>query len=184
VIILGFGVFTAGPAHADFTVTPATITMTEGGTASILLMDTDNERFSIGCPRGYGSQTHFENRSIVFTSDSGATAITVQFSTNYAGVLPKQEALRDQVAANRPTASLVISSTAGTGLGPAQSFDLFQPAGNSLMLRIRDAYVAYPEGSVEFTFSCASADFDKKKVEFMLLLNSFRLLNKDTKINP
>lgn len=158
--------------------------MTEGGTASILLMDTDNERFSIGCPRGYGSQTHFENRSIVFTSDSGATAITVQFSTNYAGVLPKQEALRDQVAANRPTASLVISSTAGTGLGPAQSFDLFQPAGNSLMLRIRDAYVAYPEGSVEFTFSCASADFDKKKVEFMLLLNSFRLLNKDTKINP
>ena len=88
------------------------------------------------------------------------------------------------VVSDHPGSTLAFVSAAGIGIGPAVAFDLFVPAGTNLMLRMRDVYVPYSEGSVELTFSCNSADFDRQKIEFMLMLNSFRLLDKDTKINP
>jgi hypothetical protein len=158
--------------------------MAEGGAADVLLMAVDNENFSIRIPRGYRAQSHPESRTVNFASESGATAISVHFSTNYARVLPKKETLGEQVVSNRPGATLAAISTAGTGVGPAVSYDLFQPAGKDLMLRVRDVYVPYSEGSVELTFSCNSADFDKQKIEFMQAVNSFRLLDKNATTNP
>jgi hypothetical protein len=184
VVMLALAASSSALAQSDFKATAATIATAEGGSRSILLVDTDNERFSLSIPQGYGSQSHADTRSILFTSGGGVSVITVRFTTNYPGALPKQDKLRDQVAAHHPGASLVGSSMSATGFGPAQCFDLFQPAGNGLMLRIRDVYVAYPEGSVELTFSCNSADFDKQKYSFGRLLNSFRLLPKDAKTNP
>jgi hypothetical protein len=171
----------AGP---DFKVTATTVEMTEGGADFILLVETDSRRFTLSIPKGYGSETQADTRTIVFTSDVGASAITVRFSTNYAGALPNADKLRDQVAASYRTASLVASSAASTGFGPALSFELYQPAGKGLMLRIRDVYASYAEGSVELTFSCNNNDFDKQKIGFMRLLNSFRLVAKDDKVNP
>jgi hypothetical protein len=171
-------------AQADFTATATTVAMAEGGLQDILFVGADNERFSITIPRGYGSQARADIRSIIFTSANGDSMITVRFTTNYAGALPKKDRLSDAVAANHPGASLVSSSVVPTDFGPSQSFDLFQPAANGTLVRIRDAYVAYPEGSVELTFSCNSADFDKKKFGFARLLYSFRLLPKDAKTNP
>jgi hypothetical protein len=183
-MVLALAAPASAPAQTDFKATPTTIAMAEGGSQSVLLVETDNERFSFSIPRGYGSQVRAETRTIVFTSGAGASVITVQFTTNYAGALPRQEALRDHVAANHPGASLVASTAASTGFGPAQSFELFRPAGNGVLLRVRDVFAAYPEGSAELTFSCNSADFDKEKPRFTQLLNSFRLLAKDGKTNP
>ncbi len=180
-MLLATVVSSSALAQPDFNATPTTITTAEGGREDILLVDTDNERFSLSIPKGYGSQAHADTRSIKFTSGTGISAITVQFTTNYPGQLPKLEKLRDQVAANHPGASLVASSVSATDFGPAQTFELFQPADGGLMLRIRDVYVAYPEGSVELTFSCNDADFDKQKLGFARLLNSFHLLPKDVK---
>jgi hypothetical protein len=183
-IMLALGASMSALAQSDFTATPATIANAEGGNQSILLVDTDNERFSFCIPIGYGSQANADSRSVVLTSGAGVSVITVRFSTNYPGALPRQDKLRDQVAANHHGASLVASSAASTAFGPAESFDLFQPAGNGAMLRMRDVFAAYPEGSVELTLSCDSADFDKQKRGFGLLLNSFRLLPRDAKKNP
>jgi hypothetical protein len=108
----------------------------------------------------------------------------MRFTAAYAGSLPEGNALRDRVAANHPKASLVSSAQSTTALGPAQIFDLMQPAANGSIVRMRDAYVAYPEGSVELSFSCNSADFDKKKFGFARLLYSFRLVTKDAKGTP
>jgi len=183
-MMLALGATSSGLAQPDFGTTATTIAMTEGGTENILLVETDNERFSLSNPRGYGSQARPETRTIIFTAADGASVINIRFTTNYPGALPRQEKMRDQVAANHRAASLVASSPASTGFGPAQSFDLFQPAGNGLMLRTREVFASYPEGSVELTFSCNSADFDKLKREFGRLLNSFRLVPKDGKTNP
>jgi hypothetical protein len=183
-LLLALGASFSAWAQPSFKATSSIISMAEGGSQTILLVETDNERFSLSIPRGYGSQARADTRSVIFTSDNGASVITVQFTTNYPGALPKQDKLRDQVAARHPGASLVASAMAGTGFGPAQSFDLYRPAGNGLLLRIRDVYVAYPEGSAELTISCNSADFDKQKIGFMQQLNSFRLLPKDVKTNP
>lgn len=176
-MMLALGASSSALAQHGFSATPATIAMVEGGNDSILTVETDGERFSFSIPIAYGSQVRADTRTVTFTSDVGASIINVQFSTNYPGGLPQKDKLRDQVAAKHPGASLV----AAWGFGPATSFDLFRPAGNGLMLRIRDAYVAYPEGNVELTFTCNSADFDKQKLAFMRLLNSFRLLPKDDK---
>jgi hypothetical protein len=183
-IILGILAGSEIVCQAQFTATATTIMMAEGGAADVLLMGVDNDNFSIRIPRGYRAQCHPESRTIKFDSESGASAISVRFSTNYARVLPKKEVLGDLVVSDHPGASLAATSVAGTGVGPAVSFDLFVPAGNGLMLRMRDIYVSYARGSVQLTFSCSSADFDKEKIEFMQAANSFRLLDKNTTTNP
>lgn len=182
--MLALGASSAALAQPCFKATPTTIDMVEGGSQSITLVETGNERFSLVNPTGYGSESRPDTRTLIFTSAGGGSVITLQFTTNYAGALPQPDRLRDMVAANHPGASLVASAAASTGFGAAQSFDLFQPAGNALMLRIRDVYAAYSEGSVELTFSCNSVDFDKEKLGFAHLLNSFRLLPKDGKRKP
>lgn len=184
VIILGILACAEIECDAQFTATTTTITMAEGGTANVLLVAVDNDNFSIRIPRGYRPQAHPESRTINFASESGASAISLRFSTNYARALPKKEILGEQVISNHSGAALASISQAGTGVGPAVSYDLFVPAGHNLTLRMRDIYVSYAEGSVELTFSCDIADFDKQKLEFMLAVNSFRLLDKNATINP
>lgn len=171
-------------AQSDFRATATTVAMAEGGTDNVLLVETDNERFSISIPRGYVSQANAGMRSITFTANTGDSVITMRFTTNYAGSLPKEETLRDTVAGNHGTASLVGTASSRTDLGALETFDLFQPAANGLIVRLRDAFVAYPEGSVEFMFSCNNTDFDKQKLGFSRLVYSFRMLPKDAKNNP
>jgi hypothetical protein len=183
-IIFAILAFSVTVCRAQFTVTATTITMAEGGTAGVLLIGVDNESFTICVPRGYRPQSHPESRTINFASESGASAIAVRFSTNYARVLPKKEILGGQVVSNHSGATLAAILNAGTGVGPAVAYDLFQPAAKDLMLRIREIYVPYSEGSVELTFSCNSADFDRQKIEFMQAVNSFRLLDKNATLNP
>lgn len=147
----------------------------------MLLIETDSRKFSIGAPVLYGRQVHLQTGLILFTSASGSSVMTVQFSTNYPGTLPPQDRLRDTVAANHPGASLVKSAVCYTDFGRGQDFELFQPTRDGLMLKLRDAYVSYPEGSVEFTLSSNGKDYDKEKRSFARLLNSFRCMPEDAK---
>ncbi|MGA2177091.1 MAG: hypothetical protein ABSH38_19110 [Verrucomicrobiota bacterium] len=167
-----------------FRVYPRTEVAGEGTRENVLLMEAGNERFELGVPRGYGTQIHLETLSIVFTSRTGASVISVQVSTNYPAALPKQEDLRNEVARKYPGASLVQSSVCFTDFGPGQCFELIRPVADGLTVRLRDAYVSYPEGSFEFTFTCNGADYDKEKLSFTRLLNSFRLQPEPAKKNP
>jgi len=167
----------------DFKVYPSYIGSSEGGRHSILMVEMDGAQFSIGSPKLYGSQVFPDTRTIVFTSTLVASVMTVHFTTNYPGKLPEQDQLRDEVAAKYPTASLVSSSSCFTDFGQGQCFELFLPTGDGLMLRMRDAYVSHPAGSVEFTFSCNGADYDKQKLFFSRLLNSFQRVKESAKRN-
>jgi hypothetical protein len=174
------------PAAAQplFRVISSTVTSAEGGLVNVLLVQAGDEHFSLRIPKGYGTQVRLESRSIVFTSESGASAITMQVTTNYPGTLPKMEELRDLVAKKHPGASLVQSSSCISDYGSGLCFDLFQPTQNNLTVRIRDAYFSYPEGSFEFTLTCNSADYDKSRLSFAWLLNSFRLQPEPAKKEP
>jgi hypothetical protein len=105
-------------------------------------------------------------------------------STNYAGALPKMEVLRDQVAQKYSTASLVQTSPCHTSCGVGLLFDLFQPAAGNSTMRIRDGYISFPEGSFEFTLSCDAKEYDKNRLSFAWLLNSFRLQTPSATTNP
>jgi hypothetical protein len=168
----------------DFRAYPSTETTTEGGIVNILVIQVENEHFQLRTPKDYGAQIRQNDQSIVFTSQSGASVIAVKMSTNFAGSLPKMETLRDQVAQKYATASLVQTSSCHTSCGLGLLFDLFQPAAGNSTMRIRDGFVSFPEGSFEFTLSCDSREYDKNRLSFAWLLNSFRLQSQSAKTNP
>jgi hypothetical protein len=170
--------------QSEFKVYPTTESTGEGGIVSIMVIQTDTQHFQIRVPKGYGSQVRQNDQSIVFSSVNGNSIITMKWSTNYAGSLPKMEDLRDQVARRYPSASLVQTSPCHTSCGGGLLFDLFQPAAGNLTMRIRDGYVSFPEGSMEFTLSCDSRDYDKNRLSFTWLLNSFRLQPQSVTPNP
>jgi hypothetical protein len=176
--------FSLAFGQPEFKVYPSTETMQEGGAVNLLIIQTDHEHFGLRIPKGYGSQVRQFDQSIVFTSQTGSSVITVTMSTNYAGALPKKEVLRDEVAKKHPGASLAQTSTCYTSCGTGVLFDLFQPAAGNLTVRMRDAYLAFHEGSFEFTLSCDSQDYDKNQLSFAWLLNSFRLQTEPAKKNP
>jgi hypothetical protein len=170
--------------QGEFKVYPSTEATVEGGDVSILVIQTDTQRFQVRGPKGYGAQGRQSDQSILFSSLAGTSVITMKLSSNYAGSLPKMEDLRDQVARKYSTASLVQTSPCHTACGTGLVFDLFQPAAGNLTMRIRDGFVSFPEGSFEFTFSCDSRDYDKNKLSFTWLLNSFRLQPQSATTNP
>jgi hypothetical protein len=167
-----------------FNVIPGTEPTAEGGNVSILLVQTGQQRFSLRLPKNYGVQVRQADQRIVFTSATGSSVITVQWSTNYPGSLPKTEILRDTVAARHPAASLVQTSPCYSQYASGLMFDLFQPTAGNLTLRMRDAYVSTPAGSFEFTLSCDLADYDKARLSFAWLLNSFRSAAEAAKKEP
>lgn len=170
--------------QAVFKVVPANEPTPEGGNVSVLLVQSGGQRFSLGNPRGYGAQVRTAEQSIVFTGRTGSSVITVQWSTNYPGGLPKTAILRDTVAAKHPSASLVQTSPCSTQYGSGLLFDLFQPAGGNVTLRLREAYVSIDEGSVEFTLSCDLADYDNARLSFACVLNSFHSVAEPVKKEP
>ena len=167
-----------------FNVVPGTEPTPEGGNVSVLLVQTGHDRFSLRLPKNCGVQVRQADQRIVFTSATGSSVITVQWSTNYPGSLPKTETLRDTVAAKHPAASLVQTSPCYSQYASGLMFDLFQPTAGNLTLRTRDAYISTPEGSFEFTLSCDLADYDKARLSFAWLLNSFRSAAESAKKEP
>jgi hypothetical protein len=168
----------------EFKVSPATETMLEGGIVNILVIQSGDDYFDLQVPKGYGAQIRQSEESIVFTSETGSSVITVKMSTNYPGALPKMEQLRGVVVTNHPTATLAQTSFCYTSFGAGQQFDLFQPVGGNLTMRLRDAYVSFPHGSFEFILSCDNREYDRNRFSFAWLLNSFRLRAGPAKKNP
>jgi hypothetical protein len=168
----------------EFRVFPSTEATAEGGNVNILVIQTDNEHFQLRVPKKYSAQVHQSEQTIVLTSQNASSVITLKMTTNYAGALPKMETLRDEVAKKYATASLVQTSPCYTSCGAGLLFDLFQPVGGNLTVRMRDAYVAFPEGSFEFTLSCDVREYDQHRLSFSWLLNSFRLQAKPAIMNP
>jgi hypothetical protein len=156
----------------------------EGGNVSILILQTGKRQFEMRVPVKYGVQVYPGQQSIVFASETGSSVITVKMTTNYPGALPKMEELRDLVARKHATASLVQTSPCYADCGQGLLFDLFQPAANNSMVRIRDAYISFPEGSFEFTLSCDLREYDKNRISLVWLLNSFRQRPEPAKKRP
>ncbi len=183
-LLLVMGVVAPAWGQPLFRVIPSAITTAEGGQVNVLLIQAGEERFSLRVPKGYGTQVRVESRSILFTSENGVSSIAVQVTTNYPGALPKTQELRDTVAKKYPRASLVQTSPCLSEYGAGLCFDLFLPTEHNLTVRIREAYISYAEGSFEFTFTCNGADYDKSRLGFVWLLNSFRLQPEPAKKEP
>jgi hypothetical protein len=156
----------------------------EGDNANILVIETGDQKFELSVPKKFGAQFDNGERSIVFTSQNGSSVMTVKMSTNYAVKLPKMEDLRDEVARQYPSASLVQSSPCHTSYGTGLLFDLFQPAAGGMTIRMRHGFISFPKGSFEFTLSCDVRDYDQNRLSYAWLLNSFRLQTEPARKDP
>jgi hypothetical protein len=163
---------------------PTTETMIEGGAVDLLVLNAGKQSFALEIPKNYGTQVRLETSSVLFTSLSNISLITVQVTTNFPGTLPLSDDLQAIVAAKFPGASILQPFPCVTGCGPGRGFDLVRPAADGLTVRLRDAYLSFPSGSVEFTFTCNGADFDRQRLGFSRLLNSFRLYSENVTNSP
>jgi hypothetical protein len=182
-IIMALAALGAASAFGQpvFNVTASTEATAEGGNVNILILQTAKEQFELRVPVKYGAQARPAQQSIVFASETGSSVITLKMTTNYPGALPKMEELRGRVARKYATASLVQTSPCYADCGSGLVFDLFQPAADNMMVRMRDAYIPFAEGSFEFTLSCDLREYDKNRLSFVWLLNSFRLRTEPAK---
>ena len=147
----------------------------EGGRVHTLVLESGREHLVTRVPKDYGVTVESETKSVVLRESAGTISITIRMTTNSPGVLPDDNALRaSALAADAGGAFLQIAGCA-TGYRPARFVDSVRSLDPKRAFRTRHAFVACPEGMVEFVFSSKDEAFDKGRVVFNLFLSSFRL---------
>ena len=147
----------------------------EGGTCHKLVVDAGREHLVIRLPRGYAATVENETQSVVFRESTGSISIAMRVTTNSPGAMPDDETLRANALAANPGASILQTSSCATGYKPARFVDTIRSLDPKRSVRTRHAFVACPEGTVEFLFSSKEEAFDKGRVVFNLFLSSFRV---------
>ena len=165
----------AARAQSDFHAYPATEDLIEGGRVEKLTVVSSNLQFNVRPPRGWYRQVDEASRKIIFTAQSGKSAVTVQFTTNSPGTLPAEDILRAQVRQAHPGAGIVQSSVCPTGYRPGVFFDLVRVPAPQVVQRMRHAFVAQPAGQVEFVLTASDDEFEKDRLIFMAALRDFRV---------
>jgi hypothetical protein len=99
----------------------------------------------------------------------------MRVTTNSPGVMPGDEALRASALAANPGGSVLQVASCATGYKPARFVDTVRSLDPIRSVRTRHAFVACPEGIVEFLFSSKDQDFDKDRMTINLFLSSFRV---------
>jgi hypothetical protein len=147
----------------------------EGGTVHTLVVDAGREHLVTRVPRNYAATVENGTQSVVFNEATGSIVIAMRVTTNWPGVMPGDDALRASALAANPGGAVLQVAGCATGYQPARFVDTTRVLDSLRTLRTRHAFVACPEGIVEFMFTAREPDFDKGRVVFNLFLSSFRV---------
>lgn len=165
----------AASAQVPFHAYDSTELLIEGGTVHTLIVDSGTERLTIRMPRGYFASVDKEDQSVVFKEDTGTTAITMRVTTNSPGATPDDDTLRAMALAIHPQENFLQLSSIPTGFKPAPFVDSIHGSDASHSVRSRHAFVACPDGLVEFIFSSKDEAFEDGRIVFNLFMSSFRV---------
>jgi hypothetical protein len=162
-------------AQSDFHAYPGIENLAEGNSAEKLTVISHNLQFNVRPPRDWSHWVNESSRKIVFTSPSGQSALTVQFTTNSPGTLPEKDILRTQALQAHPGAAIYNFAAFATGYRPGVFFDLASIPAPHVVQKIRHAFVAGPAGEVEFILSASEAEFATDRIVLMSMLGAFRV---------
>jgi hypothetical protein len=162
-------------AQSDFHAYSGTEDLIEGGRVDKLTVVSSGLQFNIRPPRGWYRQVDEASQKIIFTSQSGKSAVTIQFTTNSPGALPEEDVLKAQALQAHPGAGLVQSAVCPTSSRPGRYFDLVRVPMPQVVQKIRHAFVSQPYGEVEFVLAASDDEFDKDRQVFMGMLRAFRV---------
>lgn len=174
-LLLFLSLAATAQARGDFRAYPGTENLIEGGRVEKLTVVSSDLQFNVRPPKGWGRQMDMPGRKILFTSPSGRSAITVQFTANSPGTLPPQDTLRQRVLQAHPGAGILQCAVCATGYRPGLLFDLVRMPAPKLVQKMRHAFVPQPAGQVEFVLSASDDEFAKNKLAFMAVLRGFRV---------
>jgi hypothetical protein len=166
---------TMAGAQTDFHAYLTTETLLDDGVVEKLTIVTSNLQFTIRPPREWSRQVNEPGQKIIFESQSGRSAITIQFTGNSPGQLPDEDTLRAQLLQANPGADIRQVSICPTSYKPGVFFDLVMQPAPGASMKARHAFVAEPAGQAEFVLSANSDEFDKSLIVFMATARSFRL---------
>ncbi len=173
-LLLFLSLAAAARAQSDFHAYPGTEDLIEGGRVEKLTVVSSNLQFNVRLPKGWYRQVDEASRKIIFTSQSGRSAVTVQFTTNSPGTLPAEDILRAKALQAHPGAGILQYSVCPTSQRPGVFFDLVRVPAPQVVQKIRHAFVAQPAGQVEFVLSASDDEFEKNRLVFMAMLRAFR----------
>jgi hypothetical protein len=174
-LLLGLLLPAAARAQSSFHVYPGMENLIESSPMETLTVVSSNLQFNLRPPRGWSHQVDETDHKIIFTAQSGRSAVTVQFTTNSPGTLPAEDILRARVLQAHPGAGIVHSGVCPTGYRPGVYFDLLRVPAPGLVQRIRHAYVTQPAGQVEFVMAASDDEFERGKVAMMNTAGAFRV---------
>lgn len=174
-LLLSLSLAAAAQAQSDFHAYSGTEDLIEGGRVDKLTVVCSNLQFNVRPPKGWFRQVDEASRKIIFTSPSGRSAVTIQFTTNSPGTLPAEDVLRAQALQAHPGAGILQSSVCPTGYRPGVFFDLTRVPAPQVVQKIRHAFVAQPLGQVEFVLSSSDDEFRKNSSIVMAMLGAFRV---------
>lgn len=173
--LLCFALAAATRADSDFHANFGTEILAEGGHLDKITVITGSLQFNFRPPKRWAHALDEAGRKIVFTSPSGQSAVTVLFTSRSPGILPDKDMLQAQALQAHPGATILLSSVCPTSYQPGVLFDMQRVAGPGIMQRIRHAFVAQPAGQVEFDLTASDEEYEKAKLAFTSLLQSFRV---------
>jgi hypothetical protein len=174
-LLLLLALTAAARAQGDFHAYAGTENLTEGGQVEKLTVVSSNLEFDVRPPRGWARLVDEANRKIIFTSQSGKSAMTILFTTNSPGTLPEKGLLMAQVLQAHPGGGIYNSAVCSTSYQPGVFFDLTLVPAPHVVQRIRHAYVAQPAGEVEFVLSASDDEFGRNSFLIMSMLRAFRV---------
>jgi hypothetical protein len=165
----------AALAQSDFHVYSGTENLVEGGREETLTVASGRFQFIMHPPRNWPHHMEEASRKIIFTDQSGRSAMTIQFTANSPGALPAADILQAQARQAHPGADILQHAVCPTSSQPGVFFDLVRIPSPQVVQKIRHAFVAQPAGQVEFVLTASDDEFERGKVIFMSLLQSFRV---------
>jgi hypothetical protein len=174
-LLLFLSLAAAARAQSGFHAYPGTEDLIEGGRVDKLTVVCSNLQFNVRPPKGWYRQVDEASRKIIFTSQSGRSAVTVQFTANSPGTLPAEDILRAQVLQAHPGAGILQYSVCPTSYRPGVFFDLARVPAPRVVQKIRHAFVPQPAGQVEFVLSASDDEFEKNRLVIMAMLRAFRM---------
>jgi hypothetical protein len=174
-LLLFLSLAAAARAQSDFHAYPGTENLIEGGPVDKLTVVSGNLQFNVRPPRGWYRRVDEASRKIIFTAQSGRSAVTVQFTANSPGTLPAEDVLRAQALRAHPGAGILQYSVCPTGYRPGVFIDLVRVPAPQVVQKIRHAFVAQPAGQVEFVLSASEDEFRQNCSVIMAMLGAFRV---------
>ena len=170
---------TVCPVHAEttFRLFTRNESIPENGVVTYTVLRANESEFTFLPPPQWKLEIDRKAGSLSWTSPDYRCLIQMQVNAGSSNRAPKlnSEELKKALLARHKQASILGEFPCYTSGLTGIAFDWERPGDSGLAIRSRSAFVPITDGTAELTFSTSRDQFEKRHMDLMRLLNSFRV---------